>query len=88
MFEVQDKDSVNGALARLQHARDIWRPKLFLVVTGEKDKEKVDMLLKPFLEGAFHGIRRDLTLLTSEVIDEVYSALSAHEEIIKRFLEA
>jgi hypothetical protein len=49
VFEVQDKGAVDGALAKLQHARDIWKPKLFLVVTGEKDRKKVDILLKPFL---------------------------------------
>lgn len=87
VFEVQDKGSVDGALAKLQHARDIWRPKLFLVITGEKDKKKIDMLLKPFLEGTFHGISRDTTVLTGEVIDDMHRALSAHSEVIRQFLE-
>lgn len=87
VFEVQDKGAVNGALAKLQHARDIWRPRLFLVITGEKDKKKVDMLLKPFLEGTFHGISRDTTVLTAEVIDEIHKALSAYREVIRQFLE-
>lgn len=87
VFEVQDKGAVNGALAKLQHARDMWRPKLFLIITGEKDKKKVDMLLKPFLEGTFHGISRDTTVLTAEVIDEMHKAFSAHRDVIRQFLE-
>lgn len=88
VFEVQDKGAVDGALAKLQHARDIWRPRLFLVVTGEKDRRKVDLLLKPFLDGTFHGISRDTTVLTAEVVDEIYNGLDRHREVIRQFLEA
>lgn len=87
VFEVQDKGAVDGALAKLQHARDMWKPKLFLVITGEKDRKKVDMLLRPFLEGTFHEISRDTTVLTSEMIDEIHKALSAHKEVVRQFLE-
>jgi len=87
VFEVQDKGAVDAALAKLQHARDIWRPKLFLVITGEKDRKKVDMLLKPFLEGTFHGISHDTMVITAEVIDEMHKALSTHREAIRQFLE-
>lgn len=87
VFEVQDKGAVNGALAKLQHARTIWKPKLFLIITGEKDRQKVDMLLKPFLEGTFHEISKDTTVLTAEVIDEIYEALYRHKEAIRQFLE-
>jgi len=87
VFEVQDKGSVDGALAKLQHARDIWKPKLFLVVTGEKDRKKVFLLLKPFLEGTFHSISKDTIVLTAEVVDEIYKGLSGHREIIREFLE-
>jgi hypothetical protein len=63
VFEVQDKGAVDSALAKLQHARDIWRPNLFLVVTGEKDRRKINMLLEPFFEGLFvHSVE---TLLFS-----------------------
>lgn len=87
VFEIQDKGAVNGALAKLQHARDIWRPKLFLVITGEKDKKKVNMLLRPLLEGTFHGISRDTTVLTGEVIDEMHKAFDCYREVIRQFLE-
>ena len=87
VFEVQDKGAVDGALAKLQHARDIWRPKLFLVVTGEKDRKKVDALLKPFLDGTFHGISKDTIVLTAEVVDEIYKGLDEYREVIRQFLE-
>jgi putative lipoic acid-binding regulatory protein len=87
VFEVQDKGAVDGALAKLQHARDIWKPKLFLVVTGEKDRKKVDLLLKPFLDGTFHGISKDTIVLTAETVDDIYKGLTAHKEVIKDLLE-
>ena len=87
VFEVQDKGAVDAALAKLQHARDMWRPRLFLVVTGEKDRKKVDILLGPFLEGTFHAIRRYTSVLTGEAIDEIYQALNSHREVIRQFLE-
>jgi hypothetical protein len=87
VFEVQDKGAVDAALAKLQHARDMWRPRLFLVVTGEKDKRKIDMLLGPFLEGTFHAIRRYTSILTGEAVDEIYRALNAHRKVMRSFLE-
>ena len=87
VFEVQDKGAVDAALAKLQHARDMWRPRLFLVVTGERDRKKIDMLLGPFLEGTFHAIRRYTSVLTSEAVDEIYQALDAHREVMRSFLE-
>ena len=87
VFEVQDKGSVDLALAKLQHARDMWRPKLFLVVTGEIDKNKVDALLRPYLQGTFHGISRDTKVLTGEVIDELHKPFTEHREAIMEFVE-
>lgn len=88
VFEVQDKGAVDSALAKLQHARDIWRPSLFLVVTGERDRRKVKMLLEPFFEGAFHGLRRDTIVLTGDAIDEIHHAFNEHKAVIGHFLEA
>jgi hypothetical protein len=84
---VASKGAVDAALAKLRHARDMWRPRLFLVVTGEKDRKKIDMLLGPFLEGTFHAIRRYTSVLTGEAVDEIYRALDAHRETIRQFLE-
>jgi hypothetical protein len=87
VFEVQDKGLVNEALSKLQHAHDIWKARLFLVVTGEKDRAKVRSLLEPFLQGTFHRIHKDTVVLTPETIDEIHQALDTHKEVIKQFLE-
>jgi len=87
VFEVQDRGLVNEALSKLQHAHDIWKARLFLVVTGERDRAKVRSLLEPFLQGTFHRIHRDTVVLTPETIDEIHRALDTHREVIKQFLE-
>jgi hypothetical protein len=87
VFEVQDKGSIDSALAKLQHARDIWRPKLFLVVTEESDKIKVDSLLKPYLQGTFHGISKDTIILTAQTIDEIYTTFSHYKDTVHSFVE-
>lgn len=87
VFEVQDKGSLNGALSKLQHARDIWRPRLFLVVTGEKERSKVDLLLRPYLQGTFHRIASETTILTPETVDQIHEVAAAHRDVIRRFIE-
>jgi len=87
VFEVQDKGAVDSALAKLQHARDMWKPNLFLVVTGERDRRKINMLLEPFFEGAFHSLRRDTIVLTPEAINDIHHAFNENKEVIGHFLE-
>jgi len=88
VFEIQDKGNVNGALSKLQHARDVWgRPELFLVITGERDRAKVDLLLKPHWQGAFHRISRQTLVLTPEEIEDIHRVFSSHRETIRRFVE-
>jgi len=87
VFEIQDKGNVNGALSKLQHARDVWRPKLFLVITGERDRAKVDLLLRPHWQGAFHKISGQTLVLTPDEIDDIHRVLSSHRETIKRFTQ-
>jgi len=87
VFEIQDKGNVNGALSKLQHARDIWRPKLFLVVTGERDRAKVDLLLRPHWQGAFHKISGQTLVLTPDEIEDLHQVLSSHRDIIRRFIQ-
>ena len=36
VFEVQDRGDPDKALAKLQHARDVWRAKLCIVITGRR----------------------------------------------------
>jgi hypothetical protein len=87
VFEVQDKGSLNGALAKLQHAKDIWRPKLFLVVVEERDRTKVDLLLKPYLQGTFHRIAAETSILTREMVEQIHQVATAHRDVIRRFIE-
>jgi hypothetical protein len=87
VFEIQDKGSVNGALSKLQHARDVWRAKLFLVVTGERDRAKVDLLLRPLWQGAFHKISGQTLVLTPDEIEDVHRVLSSYRDVIRRFTQ-
>jgi len=87
VFEVQDKGSLTGALAKLQHARDIWRSKLFLVATEERDRAKVDLLLKPYLQGTFHRIARETSILTREMVEQIHQVTTTHRDIIRQFIE-
>ena len=89
VFEVQDKGNVDSALSKLQHAQHIWRPTggLFIVVTEEKDRNKVDLLLKPHLQGTFHKIAGKILVLMPEVVDQIHATTMAHAEVIRRFIE-
>jgi len=86
VFEVQDKGNLIEALAKLQHAKDIWGSKLFLIVTGEKDRRRLRQLVDPLLSGTFHRLRRELTVLGPEDMEELYEVLSKQREIFKQFL--
>ena len=89
VFEIQDKGNVDLALSKLQHAQHKWRPTggLFLVVTEEKDRNKVDSLLKPHLEGTFHKIAGKVLVLMPEVVDQIHATMMAHAEVVRRLIE-
>jgi len=89
VFEVQDKGNVDLALSKLQHAQHKWRPTggLFFVVTEEKDRNKVDLLLRPYLEGTFHKIAGRTIVLTPDVVDQIHATIIAHAEVVRRFIE-
>lgn len=86
VFEIQDKGSVLEALVRLKHAYDNWGARLFLVVTGEKDRVRVEKLLIPYFSGAFHEIGSATVLLSPEEIEELYSTLSRFRDVFARFV--
>lgn len=86
VFEVQDKGSLVGALAKLQHARDIWGSKLFIVITGIKDRTKLLQLVEPLFAGTFHRLSEDLTVLNQEDVEKLYESLSSNKELINRLL--
>lgn len=85
-FEIQDKGNLIEALAKLKHAHDSWGSKLFLIVTGEKDRRKLDQLLEPHFMGTFHEIAGITTILSPEEVDELYKSLSRFKGVIERFL--
>lgn len=85
-FEVQDKGNLIEALAKLKHAYDTHGSKLFLIVTGERDRRRLDELLEPHFRGTFHEIAPVTTVLNPEEVTELYKALSRYREIIGRFL--
>ena len=86
VFEVQDKGNVVEALVRLKHAYDNWGARLFLIVTGERDRARVDKLLHPFLSGAFHEISPFTVVLNPAEVEELHSTLTRHKDVIARFL--
>jgi hypothetical protein len=87
VFEIQAKGNLNGALSKLQHANDMWRSKLFLVVSDERDKAKADMLLRPYWQGTFHRIGRHTMVLTPVIIERIHEVSSSYKEIIKQLVE-
>lgn len=86
VFEIQDKGNVDSALSKLQHAKSLWNPRLFLIVTGERDRKKVDLLLKPVLGGTFHLIAADTIVLTPEGVEEIHRTFTAHKEAIRQLI--
>jgi len=86
VFEIQHKGDLSGALAKLQHAKDIWKSKPFLIVTGEKDRSKVTQLVGPLLRGTFHYLSKDLVVLSQEDVVTLYENLSREKELLKDLL--
>ncbi|MDP2949200.1 MAG: winged helix-turn-helix domain-containing protein [Chloroflexota bacterium] len=86
VFEVQDKGNVLEALVRLKHAYDNWGARLFLVVTGEKDRTRVEKLLVPYFSGAFHEIGPVTTVLSPEEVDDLHSTLTRFRHVFGRFV--
>ena len=87
VFEVQDKGNLIEALAKLQHAKDTWGSRLFLVVTGERDQQRVHQLVGPLLSGTFHRLQPYLTVVTSERVQGLHGALESNRELLSRLLE-
>jgi hypothetical protein len=86
VFEVQDKGNILEALVRLKHAYDNWGARLFLVVTGERDRTRVERLLIPYFSGAFHEIGPATALLNPQEVEELHSTLSRFRDVLGRFV--
>lgn len=85
-FEVQDKGNVVEALVRLKHAYDNWGARLFLVVTGEKDRVRVEKLLAPLFAGAFHEISGQISLLSPQHVEEIHTTFTDFRDILTKFI--
>lgn len=69
VFEVQVGGDIYHALAKLKHAHDLWNSNIFLVVSEEKDKVRVNELLA----GTFHEIRNVISIVSPSKIERIYS---------------
>lgn len=87
VFEVQDKGNLIEALAKLQHAKDTWGSKLFLAVTGERDRKRIEKLVAPLLMGTFHRLARDLIVLSPEQIEKLYEPLNQNRDLIRKLIQ-
>ncbi|MFC2060847.1 winged helix-turn-helix domain-containing protein [Chloroflexota bacterium] len=86
VFEVQDKGNLIEALAKLQHAKDTWGSKLFLTVTGDRDRKRIEKLVAPLLAGTFHRLARDLVLLSPEQIEKLFEPLNQNRDLLRKLL--
>jgi len=87
VFEVQDKGNLIEALAKLQHAKDTWGSRLFLTITGDRDRKRIEKLVAPLLTGTFHRLARDLALLDPEQLEKLYEPLNQNRDLIRRLLQ-
>lgn len=86
VFEVQHRGNLIEALAKLQHAKDAWGSRLFLIVTEERDRRRVDRLVAPLLSGTFHRLARDLVVLTPDRVEDLYQSLNRNRDLLKKLL--
>jgi len=85
VFEVELSGNIDHALASLTHAFDTWRSaELYLIVEDESDELRVDKLVGPRIKGAFARIKRRLTVWPWTYINELYKAIHAHKEPLKK----
>jgi hypothetical protein len=87
VFEVQDRGNLIEALAKLQHAKDTWGSRLFLTITGDRDRKRIEKLVAPLLTGTFHRLARDLVLLYPEQLERLYEPLNQNRDLIRRLLQ-
>jgi hypothetical protein len=85
-YEVQDKGNLDSALVKLKHAKDIWRPRLFLIATREHDRAKLDRILDRHFSGAFHEISSLVKVLTPEDVIDAWQSLFNKWSVLKDFL--
>lgn len=70
VFEVQDKGNIGAALAKLQHAWDYWQSFVFIVITDERDRRKLDQYACPRPTGTYHRLDGHLVVFSSDQVRE------------------
>lgn len=79
VFEVQVGGSPHQALSKLKHAYDLWNSEPFLIVDPDQ-KQKIDELLS----GTFHEMAGVIKIVTLDKVEELYTHLVSHRELLKQ----
>lgn len=87
VFEVQNRGNLEAALAKLKHAYDTQRSRLFLVVVEARDVRRVGEMLQPYLAGTFHEIGKVTTVLDPKEVERVYRALTSVRESLTKLVD-
>jgi hypothetical protein len=72
VFEINVKGDLYHDLSKLKHAFELWRSRIFIVVS-QVDYDKVKVLLS----GSFHEIREELKFIDLEKINELHTRKKA-----------
>lgn len=79
VFEVQISGSVDSALARLKHAYDTQRSRLFLVIAEERDTR----FARRRLTGSFHEIWDAITVIGVGELARLHAALKEQAPLVE-----
>ncbi|MFB6470650.1 MAG: EVE domain-containing protein [Vulcanisaeta sp. AZ3] len=88
IFEVIDTSSVDLALSRLKHAKDVWERDrgLYIVFVNERDMVRAEKLLEPRLSGAFHEIRGAVKPLLADKVLKLCNVVREVEDVVRELL--
>ncbi len=88
VFEVEVSHRIDHALSSLMHAYDVWRPEgLYLIVLDERDVNRAQRLVEPYVKGAFYRISKRLRIYTYLSIKELYENLQSYKELVRDLSE-
>jgi hypothetical protein len=82
VFEVQVAGSVDSALARLKHAYDAQRSRLFLVIADERAANFASRRLT----GSFHEIWEAIEVIGVGELKRLYDSLNAQRELLEKII--
>jgi len=85
-IEVQVHGNIDSALSRLKHAYDLWKCKLFLVLSSDLELQRIHQRLGEALSGAFHEIRDHLDILKVDDIIKLSKCLNEYKDTLKKLI--